>query len=402
MPISFFVIDEAHCISEWGHEFRPQYRLLSRLREHFPKIPIAAFTASATQHVRHDIVTQLQLNDPGKFIASFRRPNLLYSVKECTKTAEQLEQLLSVLRDVNSGSVIVYAPTIKRVGTTIKFLNERGFAALPYHGKMESGERRRNQEAWMDNRVIVLVATLAFGQGINKASVRAVIHLSLPKSLEQYYQEAGRAGRDGLPAECLLLWRFRDRRLIDYFIAEMGNDAEAERARGRFETILAFANTRVCRHRQICEHFGERASWKNCGSCDVCGVSGLVDRAAASAVNPASARPKRIAATRKKRKLKNPATNRDTPMGAEEQSLLAALKEWRRSEASRARLPAFIVAHDSVLEAVARLKPNNLEQILAVPGFGERKTETYGAAIVYIVRNSRTPANALASSLFHN
>src|SRR4029077_13173406 len=180
LPISFFAIDEAHCISEWGHEFRPEYRQLSRLRAHFPDRPIAAFTASATRRVRHDILHQLQLRDPHKCIASFHRSNLRYLIKEC-EGHEQPSLLLRALRNYEQRSVIVYAPTIARVGDTVNYLDAHQIPAIGYHGKMEGAERRDNQERWMSDEVRVLVGTIAFGLGINKASVRAVVHLALPK-----------------------------------------------------------------------------------------------------------------------------------------------------------------------------------------------------------------------------
>ena len=192
VPILFFAIDEAHCISEWGHEFRPEYRQLSRLRAHFPDRAIAAFTASATQRVRHDIIRQLELRDPHKCIASFHRPNLRYVVRACDAHS-QTELLLRAMRSYGNDNIIVYAPTIARVESTVDLLQESGIPAIGYHGQMNAADRRRNQERWMADEVRVMVGTIAFGLGINKAAVRAVIHLSLPKSIEQYYQEAGRA-----------------------------------------------------------------------------------------------------------------------------------------------------------------------------------------------------------------
>ena len=270
VPVAFFAIDEAHCISEWGHEFRPEYRQLSCLRTHFPNRPIAAFTASATRRVRHDILSQLQLRDSHNYIASFYRSNLRYVIKEC-EGHEQMSVLTTALRHYSEGNVIVYAPTIAGVEEIVDALEEEGVPAVPYHAQMDMNVRQRNQERWTSDEVRVLVGTIAFGLGINKAAVRAVIHLSLPKSIEQYYQEAGRAGRDGDPADCILLWQKRDAGLLAYFIEKIIDPAEKERAWQRYHAVRRFAESHVCRHRQICSHFGELPKWSSCGACDVCG-----------------------------------------------------------------------------------------------------------------------------------
>src|ERR1700692_1904375 len=228
-PISYFVIDEAHCISEWGHEFRPEYRQLHSLRKQFPDRPIAAFTASATRQVRHDIVEQLQLRNADKYIASFQRHNLRYHDKQCDPKSQR-GLLLSAIEHYTGSNIIIYAPTITRVEETAAFLKHSGIAAIGYHAKMDNATRRKNQESWMSDEVRVLVGTIAFGLGINKAAVRAVIHLSLPKSIEQYYQEAGRAGRDGLASDCALLWQKKDAGLLAHFIDAISDPDEKQRA----------------------------------------------------------------------------------------------------------------------------------------------------------------------------
>ncbi len=383
IPVGFFAVDEAHCISEWGHEFRPDYRQLSRLRTRFPDLPIAGFTASATKQVRHDILKQLQLRDPDLYIASFHRENLRYITHECESNT-QMDMLLRALRHYTEGSVIVYAPTIRRVEETVERLEERGIAAIPYHAKMEASQRRQNQDRWMSDEVRVLVGTIAFGLGINKPAVRAVIHLSLPKSIEQYYQEAGRAGRDGLPADCVLLWQKRDHVLLEYFIGKISDDAERERSWDRKRVIARFVDSRNCRHRQICTHFGETTKWERCGSCDNCGsvpewLSEQKEIIPISVPTP-------------KRKISLPATDEDlwprAPLPATyDPGLAEYLREWRRNMAREQKIPAYIVLHDSTLEELCRRRPTTLAGLRQVPGIGERKADVYGAEILQTLRN---------------
>jgi len=374
VPISFFAIDEAHCISEWGHEFRPDYRQLSRLRVEFPDCPIAAFTASATRHVRHDIIEQLQLKNPDKYIASFHRANLRYIVKECN-SFDQMELLVNAVRRHAGSNVIVYSPTITRVAQTIAYLEHNGIAAIGYHGRMDPPTRRRNQELWTSDQVRVLVGTIAFGLGINKASVRAVIHLSLPKSIEQYYQEAGRAGRDGQPADCILLWQKQDAGLLAHFIGQIEDPVEKERAWQRYHKIRTFVDSRNCRHRQICVHFGENPKWTSCGACDVCGC-GPEWLGARAPVAESGRR------DRKRKRRKSNAPPPASQPAEVDSGLREYLREWRRTAAKERSVPAFVVMHDSTLDNLCQRKPRTLSELREVRGFGPLKTETYGEEIL--------------------
>ncbi len=255
--VNLFAIDEAHCISEWGHDFRPEYRKLSSLREIFPGAPLMALTATATERVRGDIVRQLHLKNPANYVASFNRPNLTYRV---AAKAGAYEQVLSFIRARPKESGIVYVQARKTADGMAAKLSLDGVKALPYHAGMDAGDRTKNQEGFLRDEARVICATIAFGMGINKPNVRFVIHHDLPKNIEGYYQETGRAGRDGLPAECLLLFSPGDRVKQMRFIDEKPNPRERETARAQLEQMIHYAEIATCRREFLLGYFGEKFS----------------------------------------------------------------------------------------------------------------------------------------------
>lgn len=264
--ISFFAIDEAHCVSSWGHDFRPEYRGLRTLRERFSDATVHAFTATASERVRDDIVQQLGLNRPKMFVGSFDRPNLVYRM---LRSEARLQQVSEVIQRHRDEAGIVYCISRKEVERTSRALNEMRIRALPYHAGMSDADRKANQEAFINERSDVIVATIAFGMGIDKSNVRFVIHAGMPKSVENYQQESGRAGRDGLDAECVLLYSGAD--VVTWRkIMEMGGASPDAAAFRSLDSMHALCTGIACRHRSLVEYFGEKYTAENCGACDVC------------------------------------------------------------------------------------------------------------------------------------
>ncbi|MBL8266052.1 DNA helicase RecQ [Steroidobacter sp.] len=270
--VNAFVVDEAHCVSEWGHDFRPEYRQLAALRRRHANIPLFAFTATATPRVREDIVNQLALHEPAVHVASFNRPNLYYGVRP--KNKKTYDELLARAREDESG--IVYCLSRKRVDELALQLQSDGIAAVPYHAGLDAEQRRSNQEAFIRDDARVVVATIAFGMGINKPDVRWVVHYDLPRTLESYYQESGRAGRDGDPAECILYFSAADIRTAEFLIQQKvdpdtGAPLEDEQrlARQQLRQVLNYAESTECRRGIQLRYFGEVLTG-SCGNCDNC------------------------------------------------------------------------------------------------------------------------------------
>ena len=265
--VSCIAIDEAHCVSEWGHDFRPEYRQLAKLRTALPDVPMMALTATATGRVREDIVTHLKLRDPQTFVASFNRPNLTYRV---VPKDEPAKQIITFVRKREHESGIIYCASRATAERVAESLAGRGFLARPYHAGLDAAERARNQEMFLRDDARIICATIAFGMGINKPNVRWVIHHDLPKNIEGYYQETGRAGRDGLPGDCLLLFSPGDIAKQTHFLDEITNEQERSIARAQLRRIVHYAESSGCRRAELLQYFGETFPLNNCGACDNC------------------------------------------------------------------------------------------------------------------------------------
>ena len=268
MGLSLLAVDEAHCVSEWGHDFRPEYRQLGQLRTRYPHVPAMALTATATERVRQDILAQLRLRHPHIHIASFNRPNLYYEVRQ--KHRDSYGELVQLLGEQPGASVIIYCQSRKSVDDLSEALKHNGIRALPYHAGLTNEQRNEHQARFIRDDVPVLVATIAFGMGISKPDVRAVIHYDLPRNLESYYQESGRAGRDGQAAQCIIFFSHGDRAKVEYLIAQKPDEQEQRIARQQLQQIVAYGESSACRRRVLLAYFGETLQSQNCGNCDNC------------------------------------------------------------------------------------------------------------------------------------
>ncbi|MDC1205338.1 ATP-dependent DNA helicase [Candidatus Pacebacteria bacterium] len=368
LPIGLFAIDEAHCISEWGHDFRPDYRNLNTLRTTFPNIPIIALTATATQLVREDIVKQLNLPHPHIFTSSFNRENLSYEV---LPKKDSFNTILSLIELHPKESVIIYCFSRKDTENIAGKLTAHGHNAGTYHAGLTTEKRRENQDRFIRDEIHIMVATIAFGMGIDKPDVRLVIHHSLPKSIEGYYQETGRAGRDGLPARCMLLFSFADKFKQEYFIGMLPDGEEKQQARDNLEQTLQYGTLSSCRRKFLLGYFNEDYSELNCGNCDRC-------------ITFEPLQPATSSARTKKGSRKAPTISAYT--GDYDTDLFEVLRQVRTREAKRLRVPPYIVFGDKSLRDMAQNKPQTDETFLKINGVGDKKLKKFGEVFMGAIR----------------
>jgi ATP-dependent DNA helicase RecQ len=366
-PLALLVVDEAHCISQWGHDFRPSYRRLAGLCTELD-VPVLALTATATRAVALDIVRQLGMVKPAGYKGSFFRQNLRIRVRKKGQGGNTRAEMLSLVRSRRGETGIVYCLSRKGVDQTCEFLRSEGVRAVPYHAGLSDAERERNQSAFARDDVDVVVATIAFGMGIDKSNVRYVIHRDMPKDIESWYQEIGRAGRDGLPSDCWLFYSWADAKMHERFLDSIP-DPVVRNGRWRATVSLYDKLERGgCRHSMILDYFDEQLD--GCGdACDSCTGENIEEIAAAAKATARSTRSPR-------------SRTRTVVLGDDaalvDVELFDRLRTLRKRLADENGVPAYIVFSDATLKAMAELRPATEDELLTVPGVGPAKLERYG------------------------
>ncbi len=377
--VALFAIDEAHCVSQWGHDFRAEYSQLNALKEIRPDVPVLALTASATPTVLKDIALQLGLSKPARMVHGFYRPNLYYQVEFCEDEEEKRTLLESAISATPSGRIIVYCGTRKITEEVAGRLQSTHEGVGFYHAGMTPNERTQMQSDYAQGKLRILVATNAFGMGIDQPDVRLVVHYQMPANIDALYQEMGRAGRDGDPSTCLMLYSKKDKGLQSFFIQSSEAPKEIKDARWKnLEALVFYSEGGECRHSEILTYYKDSQRIESCGHCDTC------DPASPRKVQ----RPMKRVDLSKQAQLKRSRTPTkksvvtDEQLNPAQEKRFIALKSWRKRKATELDLPAFVVFGDQTLRQLAIKNPRTVEDLKGVYGVGEAKLERYGWDLV--------------------
>ncbi len=377
LTINLIAIDEAHCISEWGHDFRPEYRKLNLLKTYFPTVPLIALTSTATLQVQNDIVNQLRMTKVNIYRGSLNRKNLFYRVLPKKDT---YQHLLRYVKNRPNDSGIIYCQSRKSVENLSARLQEDGLRALPYHAGLEPEVRNANQEKFIKDDVEIVVATIAFGMGIDKPNVRYIIHSDMPKSLEGYYQETGRAGRDGLKSDCILFFSFADKIKHEFFINQIENEQYRRIAHKKMWDMINFCRSEKCRREYLLDYFGEKHHTANCNGCDAC-TTPEQPEAKVPRPQPVLVALKTKAAPSLPSAIKRetvPAVDRSTS----DQELFEILRKLRKKIADSENMPPYMVFPDVTLKEMSAKRPLSPLSLKNITGVGEVKLRKYGLVFV--------------------
>ena len=378
LELRLIAIDEAHCISQWGHDFRPAYRKLRGLKQRF-QVPILALTATATDAVTRDIEEQLSMQKPSSFRGSFFRKNLRLSAFRKGDTLGMTVQkaILGILRERKQESGIIYCLSRKKTEELASFLRDQGISAAAYHAGLDPSERERVQDAFRLDKIEVVAATIAFGMGIDKPNVRYVIHADMPRSVEGYYQEVGRAGRDGLASDCILFYSFREVTTYDRFVEDSDDELSRERTRQQAREMFAFAENLQCRHQALVAYFGE--SIEGCG--EAC------DRCAPQDFEEATPSPRATTTHSQSRPERHRPKKTHTESSEVDAELYAKLRALRRELAEEKQVPAYVVFSDATLLEMAARRPLTLGELGSISGVGPTKLSRYGEVFLGVLRD---------------
>ncbi|MBC7419117.1 MAG: ATP-dependent DNA helicase RecQ [Bdellovibrio sp.] len=365
--IALFAVDEAHCVSQWGHDFREEYAELKVLKTLRPDVPILALTASATPTVLDDIAKNLQLVNPQRLVHGFYRPNLYYQVETCETDADKTNFLVQSLKQFPHGRILIYCGTRKVTEDTAAFLESKFEKVGFYHAGLKTAERTRAQEAYTSGDLRILVATNAFGMGIDQPDVRLVVHYQMPANIDSLYQEMGRAGRDGAHSSCLMLYSKKDKGLQSYFVTNSKATKEIKNLRWRnLEALVSYSEAGECRHAEILTYYKDSKRLKKCGHCDVCDAAS--DRKIQRVIT-------QVAQTYSK---KRQASKYDEVLDPAAELRFQALRKWRKDKAAELDTPAFVIFGDKTLRELAVKNPHDLDGLRTIYGIGESKLEKFG------------------------